>query len=364
MIHLGFVPIDFPREVLELPSSGAKGWRRMVRNAEELESYWGGKNGSGNVYFTAYGYTQTQAPKHHRVNYNTPLIHHFVMDFDCKDFKAKGADVPFEKPHEEVKRLHNYFMGKQIEHYVWFSGGGFHLWIPLAHTLSPKTGNELSRIKYSGRLLMNQWEKDIGTLRCNDPTVAFDTSGMIRIPNSYNARRECWSVPLTSDDINNLNHQQLIEKAQEPHKGYIALGSERVKLQVIKNKIKEGSVKKIDLPTVQEDNLHILPCLAQAAMGGGNPTDRARYLFVSYLADRMRMFFPGWKIDDATKESHVPSIVRICAKQEWVDFDPEYTEMRVRNIVMAGHTHANCFTLATEGLCVGKCRYYDETGLV
>jgi hypothetical protein len=63
-----FVPIDYPREVLELSSNGSKGWRRMVKNADELESYWRGKSGSGNVYFTAYGYTATQAPKHHRVD--------------------------------------------------------------------------------------------------------------------------------------------------------------------------------------------------------------------------------------------------------------------------------------------------------
>ena len=60
MITVPFVPIDYPREVLELSSTGEKGWRRMVKNAEELESYWRGKNGSGNVYFTAYGYTATQ----------------------------------------------------------------------------------------------------------------------------------------------------------------------------------------------------------------------------------------------------------------------------------------------------------------
>ena len=90
---MGFLPIDFPREVLELPSSGERGWRRLVKNASELERYWSGKNGSGNVYFTAYGYNKTQAPKHHRVDYNTPKIHHFVLDFDCKDFKNKGRDV-------------------------------------------------------------------------------------------------------------------------------------------------------------------------------------------------------------------------------------------------------------------------------
>ena len=87
-----FVPIDFPREVLEITSNGDRGWRRLVKSSDDLERYWKGKNGSGNVYFTAYGFSHTEAPKHHRVDYNTPKIHHFVMDFDCKDFKNRGIE--------------------------------------------------------------------------------------------------------------------------------------------------------------------------------------------------------------------------------------------------------------------------------
>ena len=87
-----FVPLDFPREVLELPSNGERGWRRIVHTPEDLEAYWNGKSGSGNVYMTAYGYNKTTAPKHHRVDYNTPRIHHFVMDFDCQDFKKRNKE--------------------------------------------------------------------------------------------------------------------------------------------------------------------------------------------------------------------------------------------------------------------------------
>lgn len=35
----------------------------------------------------------------------------------------------------------------------------------------------------------------------------------------------------------------------------------------------------------------VLPCLAQAALGEGNPIHRARYHLASYLADRLRWFF-------------------------------------------------------------------------
>lgn len=358
-----FVPIDYPREVLELPSNGERGWRRIVNNAEELESYWAGKNGSGNVYFTAYGYNETQAPKHHRVDYNTPRIHHFVMDFDCKDFKNRGADVAFEVPQIEVRKLHQYLITQQIKHFVWFSGGGFHVWVPFAETLEPANGNELSRIKHSGRKLINTWEKAVGGLRCNDPTVAFDTSGMIRIPNSYNARRDCWSVPLTSKELMELSYDDLHDKAMEPHKGYIDLGGEALHFEISESSIVTmGDVQPIDVPTISYADIHILPCLSQAAMGEGNPPDRSRYHFVAYLADRYRMFFPAWKVTDESKEEHIKIISDICSQQGWADYKKEVTEKRVRHIIQSGHTHATCATLYSEGLCVGKCRYYDGTG--
>jgi len=361
---MSFVPIDYPREVLELSSSGDKGWRRMVKNADELESYWRGKNGSGNVYFTAYGYTETQAPKHHRVDYNTPLIHHFVMDFDCKDFNKNGADVAFEKPQEEVQRLHQFLMKENTLHYVWFSGGGYHVWIPLSESLVPQSGGEVSRIKTSGRVMIKQWEKEIGALDCNDPTVLFDTSGMIRIPNSYNAKRGAWSVPLTSHQLMTLSYDDLMNKGMESHRGYIPLGENKLLMKIVENKFSENfDLKPVELPTVALNDIHILPCLSQAAMGGGNPPHRARYHFASYLADRFRMFFPAWRVPNEEKEKHVQNIVSICEQQEWVDYRYEKTEEQVRSIVMTGYSHATCSTLYTEGFCMGKCKYYDGTGV-
>lgn len=360
-----FVPIDFPREVLELPANGERGWRRIVKDSDELQQYWRGKNGSGNVYFTAYGYNETQAPKHHRVDYNTPRIHHFVMDFDCKDFKNRGVDVPFEIPHSEVISLHRHLSNNNIEHFVWFTGGGFHVWVPLSETIEPADGSELSRVKYSGRVLINKWEKVLSPFRCNDPTVAFDTSGMIRIPNSFNAKRDCWTIPLTSEELTTLTYDGLMDKAMVPHTGYISMGGERLDFEIIQSPLMTMTdIKPVDLPTVAYDDIHILPCLAQAAMNGGNPTDRARYHFVSFLADRFRMFFPAWKVTEEERMSHVPSIVDICSQQNWVDFDRDYTAMRVTHIVKAGHTHASCTTLYQEGLCVGKCNYHDGTGVM
>ena len=152
-----FVPLDFPREVLEMASNGQQAGRYIVKSWNELERYWKSKNGSGNVYFTMYGYRATKPPRNHRVDYETPVIHHFVMDFDCKDFKRRGAEVEFGYMHEQVKRLHTHLLQENIRHFVWFSGGGFHIWVPLAETYMPSNGNEVKRIREGGRKLMAQW---------------------------------------------------------------------------------------------------------------------------------------------------------------------------------------------------------------
>ena len=359
---MSFIPFDYPREVLELSAmEGGLGYRRIVKNAQELEQYWRGKNGSGNVYFTAYGYSSTQAPKHHRVDYDTPLIHHFVMDFDCKDFKAKGAEVPFSVPRAEVIRLHQFLLKDDTKHFVWFSGGGYHVWIPLSESLKPTKGSAVSHIKHSGRTLLNKWDRLLN-LRCNDPTVAFDTAGMIRIPNSYNARRGCWMIPLSSDEITSLDYEDLMRIAQNPREGVVQLGEKPLKFEVHKRTtMTMGDIKEIDVPTVSLNNIHVLPCLVQAAMGGGNPIHRARVHFATYLADRLRFFFPHYHISKDEKGRHVQQISSICKEQGWVDYKPEKTEQQVRSIVEKGYTHAKCSTLYSEGFCIGKCKYYDNS---
>tara|TARA_R100001509_G_C4842693_1_gene207216 strand:- start:4 stop:1110 length:1107 start_codon:yes stop_codon:yes gene_type:complete len=364
---MSFITLDFPREVLELNSDGNKGFRRLVKNSDELESYWRGKNGSGNVYFTAYGYRSLTPPRNHRVDYNTPIIRHFVCDFDCKNFRKKGEDVPFDEMQEQVRALHTHLKSNNKIHYIWFSGGGFHFWIPLSKTHTPSTGYDVAMVKEAGRVLLSDWHKKLD-LYCNDPTVAFDTAGMIRIPNSYNSRRGCWTIPLTSHEVMTCDYDDLIEMAQESRSGFIKHGTEAIKLQIRKRakKFKGKEYKNIDLPELAIDNMIILPCLAQSAMGGGNPTHKARVHFASYLAGRLRWFFPPDYPSLEEKQGHVNQIVDIIEAQEWVDFNPSVTRHQVRSIVMGsggnnGYIPATCRTLIHDGICTGRCRYYDGT---
>ena len=362
---MGFITLDFPREVLEIASNGKQGGRYCVKNWQELERYWKGKNGSGNVYFTAYGYRATKPPRNHRVDYDTPIIRHFVMDFDCKDFKQRGAEVDFSFMHEQVKRLHRFLLSEDIRHFVWFSGGGFHIWIPLQNIHTPSDGYSVARVKEGGRKLIASWHKKL-SLSCNDPTVAFDTSGMIRIPNSYNSRRGCWSIPLDSDSILNLTHDGLMEKAQEPVSGYIEHGQNDVAIKVAERRSPfKKTIEKVEgLPDITLGDIIVLPCLAQSALGEGNPTHKARFHLASYLAARLRWFYPPDAIEDDVKAEHVNRICAIIEEQGWVDYSPRITREQVENIVFGGagnngYSAASCATLEYDGLCSGRCRYFD-----
>ena len=115
-------------------------------------------------------------------------------------------------------------------------------------------------------------------------------------------------------------------------------------------KFKEKRHTDIDLPELSTNDMLILPCLAQAAMGEGNPTHKARVHLASYLASRMRWFFPPDSITDDEKSGHVEQIVNIILKQNWSDFDEDITTRQVISIVYGsgnnrGYLPATCRTL-------------------
>ena len=362
-----YVQFDFPREVLELSTEKGKGFRKLVRNSTEFERYWAGKNGVSNAYTTVYGYRATEAPNHKRVNLQTPIIRHFVLDFDPKDFtNPSRPDVALDVPLSQALRLHKELLEKDIEHGVWFSGGGFHIWIALSKTYTPASGSHLSAIREAGMRRVNDWIKDLN-LYCSDPAVPFDTSGLIRIPNSYNAKRGYWSVPLNTEDLESgMGH--ILEKALEPTSGVISYGKNGIKLDVKKPGEKKGIFQKntapLDLPTLKMDGVIILPCLNQAACQiGGNPSHDSRVQLVKYLAKRMRHFLPLDRFNSDILTTHTEKIVSFIKSLQWADFDEGVTRYQVSTIVGKDYPQT-CSMLWSKGLCMGKCRYWDKTGAI
>ena len=211
---------------------------------------------------------------------------------------------------------------------------------------------------------MNDWVRDLD-LFCSDPAVPFDTSGMIRIPNSYNAKRGFWSIPLTSTDLERgLEH--IWGKATQPRSGMISYGSEGVTLTVKKPEeraqIFNPNSTPIDLPTVSMEGVIILPCLnAAACQKGGNPSHDARVQLVKYLAKRMRNFVPLERTKQSDIDKHTETIVNFIKDLEWADFDEGITRYQVSTLMNTDYPQT-CSMLWKKGMCLGKCRYWDKTG--
>lgn len=359
--------LDYPREVLELSTEKGRGFRKLVNSKGDFERYWRGKNGVSNAYTTVYGYRATQAPHHRRVNLYTPIIRHFVLDFDAIDFRDRNRGlVEPEEPLEQAIRLHRHLLDQNIRHGVWFSGGGYHIWIALAEILTPSTGSQLSAIKESGMRKVNDWVKEFD-LYCCDPAVPFDTSGLIRIPNSFNAKRGFWSIPLSTEDLEK-GYLHIVQQAKAHKSGYIEYGTNGITLEIRKvtDKVEifNPQSEALDLPTVKMNDVIILPCLNQAACQvGGNPSHDARVQLVKYLAKRKRNFLSIEHFSNADLRSHGEEIVDYIMRLQWADQDEGVTRYQVDTIVTKDYPQT-CKMLWGKGLCLGKCRYWDKTGSV
>ena len=145
---------DFPKEV------GL--FRKIVNDNSEFEKYWGGLQISQCAYMSVYGFRALK-PNKRRAEYTTAIIKHFVLDFDKKYRKGSNMiEVDGDEVVEQVRRLHYGLLGADINHGVWFSGNGFHIWISLDKTHLPSSGTQVTHIKAAGKKVINKRKKDMG----------------------------------------------------------------------------------------------------------------------------------------------------------------------------------------------------------
>jgi hypothetical protein len=160
-----------------------------------------------------------------------------------------------------------------------------------------------------------------------------------------------------------------MELAQDPRRGYISHGSVDIEINLPerKNSFSSRVIEKVnDLPDVTLDDIVVLPCLAQSALGEGNPIHKARFHLASYLAARFRWFFHPDAVSNEDKIEHCDRICDVISKQGWVDYNPSITKKQVESIVFGsggnkGYAAASCATIIHDGLCIGQCGYYDGT---
>ena len=340
-------------------------FRKIVHDQSEFEKYWTALRNSQCAYMSVYSFRAVK-PNGRRAEYNTAIVSNFVLDFDKKYRKGSNMiEVDGDEVVDQVARLHDYLLEKNIKHAVWFSGNGFHIWIGLDKTHLPSSGIEVSHIKAAGRKVINTWKKDMD-LYCMDPTVPFDMARMIRVPNSYNAKQHVlrWSIPLTTQDLT-LSWDEICEMAENPLNKAHYYGVEGVNLpisEVKKKSFRTEEGEPVNFDTVSMGKIKILPCLMESSCQvGSNPPHVSRASLVMYLGARLRNFLPVSRTTSQMREKHIITISDFIESLQWADYDEGVTKYHTKTIVDGGYQES-CASLMGKGLCIGKCQLWDGTG--
>lgn len=348
--------------------------RKVIHNRKQLEHYIKTTNGKGNLTTTVYGFRGLK-PKGNRCEYNTAIVPHFVMDFDAdQGIRVHDMEEAEAKSRccDEVLIVSRYLKRGSHRHAVWFTGGGFHIWAKLdrEYVLPPE---KMADLLFSGRMKVNDWVKHFN-LKTLDPVVSFRPDRHIRIPNTFNFKRQIWGIPVKHEDLE-AGWDFIVEKASEPKPGMHLYGESGMPLEIVerssvdmfKSRYNEETrsfeMENIDIDIERINNIPMLPCLAQAACEkGSNPPHKPRSYLMMYLMDYFRNFARPAR--EATVPNHeVLSLTHAFIRSlEWADYSPTETMKYLTHGVDRYYLTPTCPTIYHEGLCVGKCPYYDEKG--
>lgn len=357
----------FPREIdMRL--------RKVIQNENQLKHYLETTNGKGNLTTTVYGFRELK-PKGNRCEYNTAIIPHFVMDFDADQaIRVHNMDEQLAKDKccEEVLSLSRFLKGRFFHHAIWFTGGGFHIWVKLdkEYILPPE---KMADLLFSGRMMINDWVKKFN-LKTLDPVVSFRPDRHIRIPNTFNFKRQIWGIPIQHEDLEQ-GWDFIIEKAQNPTPGMHLYDGKGMKLEIVERdsvdmfkgrydaESRTFEMDNIDIDIERINNIPMLPCLAQAACEkGSNPPHKPRSYLMMYLMDYFRNFARPAREATVSNQEVMTLTHAFIRSLEWSDYSPKETSKYLRHGVDRYYLTPTCPTIYHEGLCVGKCPYYDEKG--
>jgi len=347
--------------------------RRVVKNKDQLQKYVKATNGKDNITTTVYGFRDLK-PKGNRCEYNTAIIPHFVVDLD-KDRLTDMDDLEAgQQCAEEAWRLSAHLLTNGWRHAVWFTGGGFHIWVNLdqEYDLPPK---ELNDLLVSGRSLISKWVGDMD-LQTLDPVVSFRPDRHIRIPNSFNFKRKVWSIPLSMGTLSQ-GWDLVVQLAQKPATfGMFVMGEKGMPLEIIERDPnnpfgpqgaftrQEFDADAVEVEMKRIGNIPMLPCLAEAACEvGSNPPHLPRVYLMMYLLDFFGQFSrppsnSPIPIDDRINQAHA-----FISGLHWSDYKPDITHKYLKHGAERQYQTPTCPTLYREGMCIGKCPFYDEKGV-
>ena len=357
----------FPREVNMRT-------RKVVKSMYELQKYIDNTNGKDNLTTTVYGFRSLK-PKGNRCEYNTAIIPHFVIDLDKGRAELEGIDTELgagTRCTQDTLNLAVYLKENDIRHAIWMSGGGYHIWVMLDQVYDIPS-NEMSNLLFSGRAMINKWINDMDLITV-DPVVSFRPDRHIRIPNTYNSKRKLWSIPLSIDDLCK-GWEAVKVMAGNPSGGMKTCGNNGLSIDIVEfdeNNPHLGMTKMfqnfdaedISIKMDNVEGIPMLPCLQAACCDkGSNPPHISRSYLMMYLLD----YYRGFARPPSSTKSPIAEIINkahsFIYSLEWSDYKPKITQEMLVHGASREYLTPSCPTIYREGLCIGRCPFYDGKGV-
>lgn len=349
--------------------------RRVVHDMEGLQRYINNTNGKDNLTTTVYGFRQLKV-KGNRCEYNSAIIPHVVVDLD----KGRAKELLDMEDYEAGIRctrdtlvLAQHLKDNNIRHAVWMTGGGFHVWVML-NKVYDVPSEEMGHLLFSGRAMINKWIRDMDLLTI-DPVVSFRPDRHIRIPNTYNFKRGLWSIPVSIEELEK-GWDSVTDRARQPSGGMKVCGEKGLEIEVVAHDPGNpymtgltGIFQKFDAAEISVEmkavsGIPVLPCLeAAGCVKGSNPPHLTRAYLMMYLLDYFRHFARPPASSTVTDSEAVQKAHSFIRTLEWADYSPTITQQMLVHGASKRYQTPTCPTIFREGLCVGRCPFYDGKGV-
>jgi len=346
---------NFPREVA-CPS------RHVVYNWEQMQELINKTNGKTNVFTTIYSFKEIQTKttfdgfNYEVCNYSTAIVDKLFFDFAN------------EQCYENVIKMHNYLLSKNIKHAINCSGRKYHLYIFVKNS---DVCNHLKDAIYNAEVtLCKELNFTYGQENHNttnnpdiDSKLMGNLAGLTRIPNTFNPTANRYCIKLNKGILlsGHTNIQELAKRQQYVSEtfgtGYLDLTLYDIpRIQVFNEQTNFGE----DIPLLMTDHEvgeeHFYPCVYKMITEGGYNNlfnvaiwlrdkgftyKEADLIFKKYLSGKYRRT-PGYGDDYEHSHIHDKTLETV------------YSDNKDR------YLFPNCSTLWQEGNCPGKCKFFDS----
>jgi hypothetical protein len=257
---------EFPRQ-LGYPSRG-----EIVYTMKEFLDKINLHNGRTTVFSSLYAFDKINSDG--KPDYDSARIGHLFFDLDG------------DNCHTNVNRLHEYFIRENLQHMIFFSGGGFHTYVRCCGSIRDKKSaifNAVTDVADKVGLTVGINEhSDI------DAHTVGNLAQLVRVPNTWNIKRKKFCIPVNEDLLNQDLHA-VQTYAEKQHFQLTTFGEQSLDLTLFdREPIEKYRIPVMDFgDSIGIDNINIdsfPPCI-KALLTKKLIKHRQRFIVIEYCKE-------------------------------------------------------------------------------